>query len=55
MKKEDIEAAIKFFKSRGTGEMKLGEALRLGLAKGETNTGLPIVDFGSIGEAIRSV
>ncbi|MBU4223554.1 MAG: DEAD/DEAH box helicase, partial [Euryarchaeota archaeon] len=45
VKKEDIEAAIKFFKSRGRGEMKLGEALRLGIAKDETNTGLPVSGF----------
>jgi SNF2 family DNA or RNA helicase len=49
VKKEDIEAAIKFFKSRGQGEMKLGEALRLGLAKGETNTGLPVSGFAASG------
>jgi SNF2 family DNA or RNA helicase len=45
VKKEDIEAAIKFFKSRGPGEMRLGEALRLSLAYGETDTGLPISGF----------
>lgn len=49
VKKEDIEAAIKFFKSRGPGEMKLGEALSLGLANGETDTGLPVSGFAASG------
>ncbi len=49
VKKEDIEAAIKFFKSRDSGEMKLGEALRMSLANGETDTGLPTSGFAASG------
>ncbi len=49
VKKEDIEAAIKFFKSRNSGEMRLGEALRLSLGYGESDTGLPLSGFAASG------
>ncbi len=49
VKKEDIEAAIKFFKSRNSGEMKLGEALKLGIGNGGTDFGLPVSGFSAQG------
>jgi SNF2 family DNA or RNA helicase len=49
VKKEDIEAAIKFFKSRNSGEMRLGEALRLSLGYGESDAGLPVSGFAASG------
>ncbi len=48
VKKEDIAAAIKFFKSRNSGEMKLGEALRLGIGSSE-DTVLPVSGFAASG------
>ncbi len=45
IKKEDIDAAIKYFKSRHSGEMMMGEALRLGTGLGESGTGLPVSSF----------
>ncbi len=49
VKKEDIEAAIKFYRSRSQGDMRLGEAMRLGLANGGTDTGLPVIGFSASG------
>ena len=49
VKKEDIEAAIKFFKSRDSGEMGLGEALSLSLGYGESGSGLPVSGFEASG------
>lgn len=49
IKKEDIEAAIKFLKSRNSGEMRLGDAVRLGIVGGETGTALPITGFAASG------
>ncbi len=49
VKKEDIDAAIKFFKSRHSGEMMLGEALRLGIGLGESGIGLPVGGFKASG------
>ncbi len=48
VKKEDIAAAIKFFKSRKSGEMKLQEALRLNSGYSE-DTGLPVSGFSASG------
>ncbi|HEY9247471.1 MAG TPA: SNF2 helicase-associated domain-containing protein, partial [Candidatus Methanoperedens sp.] len=48
MKKEDIEAAIRFFKSRNSGEIRLGEALRLSLGHNE-DAGLPLSGFEASG------
>jgi SNF2 family DNA or RNA helicase len=43
LRPEEIEAAIAFFeKKRATGEMELGEALRLGLGQEQSELGLPI-------------
>lgn len=49
VKKEDIAAAIKFFKSRNSGEMKLGEALRLSMGSGGSDTGLPVSGYSASG------
>ena len=49
VKKEDIAAAIKFFKSRNSGEMKLGEALRLSMGPGGSDTGLPVSGYSASG------
>ncbi len=49
VKKEDIDAAIKFFKSRHSGEMMLGEALRLGTGLGESGIGLSVSGFKASG------
>ncbi len=48
VKKDDIEAAIKFFESRNSKEMKLGEVLRLSLGYSE-DTGIPITGFAASG------
>ncbi len=46
LRPEEIEAAIAFFeKKRATGEMELGEALRLGLGQEQSELGLPISDI----------
>ncbi|KYK33007.1 MAG: hypothetical protein AYK19_14435, partial [Theionarchaea archaeon DG-70-1] len=48
---EEIEKAIKFFeKYKGTGEMMLSEALRLGLGQEQSEVGLPVVDIEGEGE-----
>jgi SNF2 family DNA or RNA helicase len=49
VKKEDIAAAIKFFKSGKSGEMKLDEALRLSTGLGESEIGLPVGGFNASG------
>jgi SNF2 family DNA or RNA helicase len=49
VKKEDIAAAIKFFQSRNSGEMKLGEALRLSVGLEESDTSLPISGYSASG------
>ncbi|MBW6517261.1 MAG: DEAD/DEAH box helicase [ANME-2 cluster archaeon] len=49
VKNEDIAAAIKFFKSGKSGEMKLDEALRLSAGLGESETGLPVGGFNATG------
>ena len=47
---EEIERAIAFFqKKRRTGSMTLGEALRTGLTRGQSELGLPITDIDSEG------
>jgi len=33
LKKDEIDTAIKFFRSKNSGEMKLGEAMRLGMVQ----------------------
>jgi len=44
LRPEEIEAAIAFFhKKHGDGEMKLGEALRIGLGQEVSEAGLPVV------------
>lgn len=48
VKKEDIAAAIKFFKSRSSGEMKLGDVLRLSMGSNE-DTVLPVSGFAASG------
>ena len=46
LRPEEIEAAIAFFeKQRATGEIELGEALRLGLGQEESELGLPISEI----------
>ncbi|VVB94057.1 RNA polymerase-associated protein RapA [uncultured archaeon] len=49
VKKEDIDAAIKFFRSGHSGEMMLGDALRLGTGLGESGIGLPVSGFKASG------
>lgn len=50
LKLSDIERAITFFKERSSGEMELGEALRLGLEQEKSETGLPVIDVEAEGE-----
>ena len=50
LKKDEIDTAIKFFRSKNSGEMKLGEAMRLGMVQGESQTGLPITGFEAKGK-----
>jgi len=45
LKKDEIEAAIKFFRSKNTGEMTFSEAMKLSIGQGESQTGLPIAGF----------
>ena len=45
LKKDEIDAAIKFFRSKNSGEMKLSEAMKLSIGQGESQTGLPITGF----------
>ncbi|MCX9012477.1 MAG: DEAD/DEAH box helicase [Candidatus Methanoperedens sp.] len=49
VKKEDIAAAIKFFKSRKQGEMRLGEALGLSMGLGGQDTGLQVSGYAASG------
>jgi len=49
VKKEDIAAAIKFFKSRSKGEMRLGEALGLSMGPGGQDTGLQVSGYAASG------
>ncbi|MBE0523925.1 MAG: ATP-dependent helicase [Methanosarcinales archaeon] len=49
VKNEDIAAAIKFFKSGKSGEMKLDEALRLSAGLGESEIGLTVGGFNATG------
>jgi SNF2 family DNA or RNA helicase len=50
LKKDEIDTAIKFFKSKNSGEMLLGEAMRLGMIQGGSQTGLPITGFEAQGK-----
>ncbi len=50
LKKEEVDAAIKFFKSRNSGEMTLSETMRLSIGHGESQTGLPIAGFEAHGK-----
>lgn len=50
LKKDEIDTAIKFFRSRNSGEMKLAEAMRIGMIPGESQTGLPITGFEAKGK-----
>jgi len=43
LRPEDVEAAIRFFREKRTGEMSLADALRLGLAADDSRMGLPVV------------
>ena len=45
LKKDEIDAAIKFFKSKNSGEMKLSEAMKLSIGPGESETSLAITGF----------
>ncbi|VVB94288.1 RNA polymerase-associated protein RapA [uncultured archaeon] len=45
LKKDEIDAAIKFFRSKNSGEMKLSEAMKLSIGQGKSETGLSIVGF----------
>ncbi|WP_094227628.1 DEAD/DEAH box helicase [Methanolobus psychrotolerans] len=45
VKKEELEAAIKFFRSRNSGEMRLEEALRFGLGHDDSGMNLPVSGF----------
>lgn len=45
IKKEDISAALKYFKSKRSGEMKLGEAMRLSAGLQNSDMGLPVTGF----------
>lgn len=45
LKRDEIDAAIKFFRSRNSGEMTLSEAMRLSIGQGGSQTGLPIAGF----------
>jgi len=45
LKKDEIDAAIKFFRSKNSGEMKLSEAMKLSTGQGESETGLAISGF----------
>ncbi len=46
LRPEEVEKAIKYFKERrGSGEMTLGEALRIGLGQEESEVGLPVVEI----------
>ncbi len=59
LKPEEIEKAIAFFKKRhGEGEMRLREALRLGLSGDTSETGLQVIGFnaqGWVGDIIGSL
>ncbi|MFZ3168919.1 MAG: DEAD/DEAH box helicase [Candidatus Methanoperedens sp.] len=45
LKKDEIDAAIKFFRSKNSGEMKLSEAMKLSIGQSESETGLAIAGF----------
>jgi SNF2 family DNA or RNA helicase/intein/homing endonuclease len=46
LRPEEIEAAIAFFqKKHSNGDMTLGEALRIGLGREESEVGLPVIDI----------
>ncbi|MCX9027540.1 MAG: DEAD/DEAH box helicase [Candidatus Methanoperedens sp.] len=45
LKKDEIDAAIKFFRSKNSGEMTLSEAMKLSIGQGVSQTGLPIAGF----------
>lgn len=45
LKKDEIDAAIKFFRSKNSGEMKLSEVMKLSIGQGESGTGLQISGF----------
>jgi SNF2 family DNA or RNA helicase len=49
IKKEDLEIALKFFKSKKSGELKLSEALRLSIGQTSIDEGLPINSITSSG------
>ncbi|MCE8425154.1 MAG: DEAD/DEAH box helicase [Candidatus Methanoperedens sp.] len=49
VKKEDIAAALKYFKSKQSGEMNLGEAIRLGAGLQDSDMGLPVTGFSAKG------
>ncbi len=42
MGNEEIKAALKLFKSRRSGEMRLSEAIRLGMGEDDPESGLPV-------------
>jgi len=50
IKQDEISKALKFFKSHNSGEMKLGEAMRLSIGEGESGTGIPITGFEAEGK-----
>ncbi len=49
LKKDDIAAALKFFKSRNSGEMNLREALRLSIGSRGLESGLQVSGFSASG------
>ena len=49
LKKEEIEAAIKFFKTQNSGEMKLSQALRLDATLEDPELPLPVNGFSASG------
>ncbi len=51
LRPQDLEKAISFFEKIRGGTISLGEALRLGLGQGQSEVGLPIVDFEGEGNA----
>jgi SNF2 family DNA or RNA helicase len=60
LRPEEIEKAIAFLKKKhgGNGQMRLGEALRTGLGREESELGLPVVDVegeGWIGELLQKL
>lgn len=50
LKKDEIDAAIKFFRSKNSGEMTLSEAMKLSIGHDDSQTGLPIAGFEAHGK-----